>query len=59
MKLAGHWYAGVAAIALAFALVAPATEVSAQQSGAAAVSIGDSDLGGVVPARMDRRPASG
>ena len=48
MKMAGHWYVGVAALALAVALVGPATKASAQQGGAAAVSIGDSDLGGVV-----------
>jgi len=48
MRMAGHWYAGVAATALAAALSAPAGKVSAQQNGATAVSIGDSDLGGVV-----------
>src|ERR1700690_3940973 len=48
MKMAGHWYVGVAAMALAVAVGAPSTKASAQQGGAAAVSIGDSDLGGVV-----------
>ena len=45
MRTAGHWYLGVAAIALAGAVSAPSTRLSAQQS---PVSIGDSDLGGVV-----------
>src|ERR1700692_1894022 len=48
MRMAGRWYFGVAAMALAGAVSAPSTRVSAQQNGAAAVSIGDSDLGGVV-----------
>ena len=48
MKMARRWYLGVAAIALAAAVSAPSTRASAQQSNAAAVSIGDRDLGGVV-----------
>ena len=48
MKMARRWYLGVAAIALAAAVSAPSTRASAQQSNAAAVSIGDSDIGGVV-----------
>ena len=51
MRRAGRWYFGAAAIALAAAMSAPATRSSAQQGSAqnnGAVSIGDSDLGGVV-----------
>src|SRR5450631_3898237 len=47
MRMAARWYCGVAALALA-AVSAPSTRLSAQQIGAAAVIIGDSDLGGVV-----------
>src|SRR6266702_142939 len=48
MRTAGHWYLGVAAIALVGAVSALSTRVIAQQGSAAAVAIGDSDLGGVV-----------
>jgi hypothetical protein len=48
MRTAGRWYLGVAAIALAGAVSAASSQVSAQQGGAAAVSVGDNDLGGVV-----------
>src|SRR5258708_18762460 len=48
MRTAGHWYLGVAAIALAGAVSALSTKVLAQQGSAAPVSIGASDLGGVV-----------
>src|ERR1700709_1487111 len=48
MRTAGHWYLGVAAIALAGTVSAFATKVLAQQDSAAPVSIGASDLGGVV-----------
>ena len=47
MKTAGHWYLGVAAIALAVAAGVPSAPIRAQQTNAA-VSIGESDLGGVV-----------
>src|SRR5215471_6924047 len=47
MRTARHWHFGVAAIALAAVLGTPSTSLRAQQT-AAAVSIGDSDLGGVV-----------
>jgi hypothetical protein len=43
-----HWYLGVAAVALAAVLSVPPTRSIAQQTPAASVSIGDSDLGGVV-----------
>src|SRR6202162_4966677 len=48
MRMAGRWYFGVAAIALSAAVCAPSIGLRAQQNSAAAVSIGDSDLGGVV-----------
>jgi len=41
-------YLGVAAITLALALGAPPAQLNAQQGPAAAINIGDSDLGGVV-----------
>ena len=47
MRLAGHWYLGVASIALAVAAGVPSAPMRAQQANAV-VSIGDSDLGGVV-----------
>src|SRR5215469_6979457 len=47
MRIAGHWYLGAAAIALAGWAGAPSASVHAQQ-GIAAASIGDNDLGGVV-----------
>src|SRR5271156_5212294 len=47
MRTKRSWYFGVAAIALAVYLGAPASPIMAQQS-AAAVTIGDSDFGGTV-----------
>jgi hypothetical protein len=47
MRLKPHWYLGVAAIAIAAASL-PAPGARAQQTPAAAVSIGPSDLSGVV-----------
>src|SRR5215471_16144235 len=47
MRTARHWYLGVAAVALAVLAGAHSASLRAQQ-GIAAVSIGDSDLGGVV-----------
>jgi hypothetical protein len=48
MRMAGYWYFGVAAIALAAVASSPSSRLSAQQNSAAAVSVGGSDLGGVV-----------
>src|SRR5579871_3859049 len=47
MTAKSHWYLGVAAMVLA-AVSVPATRSNAQQTPAAAISIGDNDLGGVV-----------
>ncbi len=48
MRMAGRWYFGVAAIALAAVASAPSSRLSAQQNSAASVSVGGNDLGGVV-----------
>src|SRR5262245_49552796 len=48
MKLRTGLYSGVAAIGLVALLAAPTAQLRAQQSPSAAVSVGDSDLGGVV-----------
>src|SRR3979490_167140 len=48
MRMAGRWYFGVAAIALAAVASAPSARLSAQQNSAATVSVGGSELGGVV-----------
>src|SRR5262245_24994182 len=51
MSIRTGLYLGVAAIALAAFLGAPPAAVNAQQTPSAGVSIGDSDLGGVVTSR--------
>jgi hypothetical protein len=48
MRMKTGFYAGVAAIAIAAALLAGADRLSAQQPAESQVSIGDTDLGGVV-----------
>jgi hypothetical protein len=48
MKSTKGLYLGVAAIAIALVLGGPSTRSNAQQTTAAGISIGDSDLGGVV-----------
>jgi hypothetical protein len=48
MRIRTGLYLGVAAIAIAALLGAPSAPVSAQQTSAAGITIGDSDLGGVV-----------
>ena len=48
MTVRAGLYVGVAAIAIAALVGAPPAQVSAQQTGPAGVSVGDSDLGGVV-----------
>ena len=47
MKSTKGLYLGVAAIAIALVLGGPSTRSNAQQTTAAGISIGDSDLGGV------------
>src|SRR3979490_3146496 len=48
MRMAGRWYFGVAAIALAAGASAPSARLRAQQNSAATVSVGGSELGGLV-----------